>query len=129
MTNIVKNSAESIISRYGANKEVGEIKFVLKHISNDSLEVSIEDNGQGVEQDLIYKIAEPYMTTKTSGMGLGLSIVKKILEDHDSKLNLSNIEERSEVRKQASISIEGKMKSSGTKFMFNTQLLVSPLSQ
>lgn len=43
--------------------------------------------------------------------------------------NLSNIEERSEVRKQASISIEGKMKSSGTKFMFNTQLLVSPLSQ
>lgn len=93
LTNIAKNSAESIISRYGANKEVGEIKFVLKHISNDSLEVSIEDNGQGVEQDLIYKIAEPYMTTKTSGMGLGLSIVKKILEDHDSKLNLSNIKD------------------------------------
>ena len=46
-----------------------------------------------MEQDLIYKIAEPYMTTKTSGMGLGLSIVKKILEDHDSKLNISNIKD------------------------------------
>ena len=73
MTNIAKNSAESIISKYGVNKEVGEIKFFLKHINNDFLEVSIEDNGQGVEQYLIYKIAEPYMTTKTSGMGLGLS--------------------------------------------------------
>ena len=93
LTNIAKNSAESIISRHGANKEVGEIKFFLKHINNDYLEVSINDNGQGVEQDLIYKIAEPYMTTKTSGMGLGLSIVKKILEDHDSKLNLSNIKD------------------------------------
>ena len=90
LTNIAKNSAESIISKHGANKEVGEIKFFLKHVNNDFLEISINDNGQGVEQDLIYKIAEPYMTTKTSGMGLGLSIVKKILEDHDSKLNISN---------------------------------------
>lgn len=43
--------------------------------------------------------------------------------------HLSDIDGRSEVRKQASISVEGKIKTSGTKFMFNTQLLVSPLSQ
>ena len=43
--------------------------------------------------------------------------------------HLSDLEDRSEVRKQASISVEGKIKHSGTKFMFNTQLLVSPLSQ
>ena len=35
LTNIIKNSAESIISRYGANKEVGEIKFVLKSKINN----------------------------------------------------------------------------------------------
>ncbi|NVK64743.1 MAG: GPW/gp25 family protein [Flavobacteriales bacterium] len=43
--------------------------------------------------------------------------------------SVSDFDDRTEVRKQASISIEGKMKESGTKFMFNTQLLVSPLSQ
>lgn len=43
--------------------------------------------------------------------------------------HLSDLEDRAEVRKQASISVEGKIKHSGTKFMFNTQLLVSPLSQ
>jgi len=40
-----------------------------------------------------------------------------------------NVDEPSQVRKQASISIEGKIKHSGTRFTFNTQLLVSPLSQ
>jgi phage baseplate assembly protein W len=43
--------------------------------------------------------------------------------------SLNDIHERSEVRKQASLSVEGIIKHSGTKFMFNTQLLVSPLSQ
>lgn len=43
--------------------------------------------------------------------------------------SISDLHGRSEVRKQASISVEGKIKHSGTKFMFNTQLLVSPLSQ
>ena len=43
--------------------------------------------------------------------------------------DLNDFEGTTQVRKQATISVEGKMKSSGTKFMFNTQLLVSPLSQ
>lgn len=52
----------------------------------------------------------------------------------DVKLNeidtdFGNIEESTQVRKQASISVEGKIKHSGTRFTFNTQLLVSPLSQ
>lgn len=40
-----------------------------------------------------------------------------------------NVDEPSQVRKQASISVVGKIKHSGTRFTFNTQLLVSPLSQ
>lgn len=43
--------------------------------------------------------------------------------------DLKTADGRAEVRKQAHISVEGKIKHSGTKFMFNTQLLVSPLSQ
>ncbi|MCJ8289293.1 MAG: GPW/gp25 family protein [Crocinitomicaceae bacterium] len=45
----------------------------------------------------------------------------------DTDLNYS--EGTTQVRKQATISVEGKIKHSGTRFMFNTQLLVSPLSQ
>jgi two-component system, NtrC family, nitrogen regulation sensor histidine kinase NtrY len=93
LTNIAKNAAESILSKYINNEELGEIKFFLKQVQDNALEISIEDNGKGIEQELIHKITEPYITTKTSGMGLGLSIVKKILEDHDSQLHISNIKD------------------------------------
>jgi len=43
--------------------------------------------------------------------------------------DFGNREESAQVRKQASISVEGKIKHSGTRFTFNTQLLVSPLAQ
>ena len=91
LTNIAKNAAESILSKYVNNEELGEIKFFIKQIKSNVLEISVKDNGKGIEQGLIYRIAEPYITTKASGMGLGLSIVKGILEDHDSQLHISNI--------------------------------------
>ncbi len=53
--------------------------------------------------------------------------VEVSLKEIDTDRN--NIDGITQVRKQASISVEGKIKHSGTKFTFNTQLLVSPLSQ
>lgn len=46
------------------------------------LEVSITDNGPGVAEDLREHLFEPFVTTKTSGGGLGLSVVAKIVNDH-----------------------------------------------
>ncbi|WPX96026.1 sensor histidine kinase [Candidatus Bandiella euplotis] len=92
LTNIAKNAAESIATRYGNSAGVGSIKFTIKEIDNGQIEITVEDNGNGLDEDLLLRIAEPYVTTKKTGMGLGLSIVKKILEDHESDLHLSNIE-------------------------------------
>ncbi len=90
LTNIAKNSAESIISKYGKGENLGMIRFAVKEFDNNRVEVSIEDNGDGIDEGLLLKISEPYVSTKKSGMGLGLSIVKKILEDHESSLNFTN---------------------------------------
>ena len=87
LTNIVKNSAESIIS---SDNNKGTIKIKIEKVNDEHIKIIIEDNGGGINTDLIDKITEPYITTKNTGMGLGLSIVKKILEDHESKLHLSN---------------------------------------
>jgi PAS domain S-box-containing protein len=56
--------------------------------------VSIQDNGYGIPKDIQSKIFEPFFTTKKSGegSGLGLDIVKKIIESHNGKIELQSDE-------------------------------------
>jgi PAS domain S-box-containing protein len=56
--------------------------------------VSIQDNGYGIPKDMQNKIFEPFFTTKKSGegSGLGLDIVKKIIEAHNGKIELQSDE-------------------------------------
>lgn len=93
MTNLLKNSAESIAaaSAKSEGSYKGRIKIILrKSKSNDEVVISVEDNGTGISSDLIERICEPYVTTKATGTGLGLSIVKKIIEEHKSDFRITN---------------------------------------
>ena len=90
LTNIAKNSAESIGLKYKKKKSLGVIQFTVNKLDNSKVEISIEDNGGGIDEDLLTKIPEPYVSSKKTGMGLGLSIVKKVLQDHKSSLNFTN---------------------------------------
>ena len=53
--------------------------------------VTISDNGSGFPHELMQRIFEPYVTTKPKGTGLGLVIVKKIIEEHGGSVEVSNI--------------------------------------
>ena len=52
--------------------------------------VSIKDNGQGFDENILAQAFEPYVTTKLKGTGLGLAMVKKIMEEHDGNVTLEN---------------------------------------
>jgi nitrogen fixation/metabolism regulation signal transduction histidine kinase len=53
----------------------------------------IADNGPGFPVELLPRIFEPYVTTKPRGTGLGLPIVKKIVEEHQGTIDISNAPE------------------------------------
>ncbi len=53
---------------------------------------SVTDNGCGFPEHLMKRAFEPYVTTKTRGTGLGLVIVKKIIEEHGGSVTISNVE-------------------------------------
>jgi two-component system nitrogen regulation sensor histidine kinase GlnL len=89
--NLVKNAAESI----GENAIDGEIQLTTafrpgvrlsmpgsKTRVSLPLEFSVKDNGQGVPEDLMPHLFDPFVTTKRSGSGLGLALVAKIVGDH-----------------------------------------------
>ncbi len=55
------------------------------------MRVTIADNGSGFPQDLMQRVFEPYVTTKPKGTGLGLVIVKKIIEEHGGSVEVANV--------------------------------------
>ena len=54
------------------------------------LMLSIEDNGPGIPEDMLDKLFEPYATSKSKGSGLGLAVVKRIVEEHSGVLYAEN---------------------------------------
>lgn len=85
ITNLLKNSAEAIIT-----KGLPGVIDIEVNDKNDYIIIKISDNGVGLDDKIIDKICEPYVTTKTGGTGLGLAIVKKIIEEHKGRFSIIN---------------------------------------
>jgi len=78
--NLIKNAIQSIPE----NKE-GKIRIRIKKEEKQFL-IEIEDNGTGIPQDKKPNIFVPYFTTKSAGTGLGLAMVKQIVENHNGTI-------------------------------------------
>jgi len=60
--------------------------------SKNYILVEIADNGKGIAQENINRVFEPYFTTREEGTGFGLTIAKKIIEDHEGFINIHSTE-------------------------------------
>jgi nitrogen fixation/metabolism regulation signal transduction histidine kinase len=58
--------------------------------SDTEFQMIVSDNGSGIPEHVMKRIFEPYMTTKVKGTGLGLPIVKKIVEEHGGRITIQN---------------------------------------
>ena len=92
MFNLIKNSIESINEKRLKNVEFEGIINIELIKGREYIEVIIEDNGIGFKSYNNKDLIKPYYTTKKNGSGLGLSIVNKIVSDHNGSLILSNYE-------------------------------------
>ncbi len=69
----------------GNNDKVG-----MRNIKTGRIKVIISDTGEGISDEKLSRIFEPYFTTKKDGTGIGLAIAKKIAEDHDGKIEIES---------------------------------------
>ena len=84
--NLINNAREATED---SKKTVLNIESQITDEGN--IVVSIIDNGSGFESEVLGKMFEPYATTKKRGMGLGLEIVKRIVEAHDGTVIAENV--------------------------------------
>ncbi len=86
--NLLRNAIESISGRGD-----GEVHVGLRQVSRNDhqyVELSVRDNGPGIPDDMLDKLFEPYATSKPKGSGLGLAVVKRIVEEHSGVLYAEN---------------------------------------
>jgi signal transduction histidine kinase len=77
ITNLVKNATQSIPEEQKEKRLLVSVKE-----ENQNVIIAVKDNGAGIESENIKHVFEPKFTTKTSGMGLGLGIIKNIIENY-----------------------------------------------
>lgn len=88
-SNLIKNAVEAMEE----NKERGLLR-IYSSIEQNYINIVVENNGPKIPETIQNEIFNKFYTTKSSknGTGLGLNIVKNIIEDHDAKIHLSSTE-------------------------------------
>jgi signal transduction histidine kinase len=83
IVNLLENALQAVGER-------GWIRVVLRSDGGRRVLIEVRDSGPGVDPEIRDRIFEPFFSTKTSGSGLGLALVKKIAEDHGGGVALES---------------------------------------
>ncbi len=86
--NLIRNAFDASAIR--AQKQLAIATDNKQVAGVDSIEIRIKDAGCGLDEAIIGSLFDPYVTTKSDGTGLGLPIVKKIIEEHGGAVWLEN---------------------------------------
>jgi PAS domain S-box-containing protein len=81
--NIIKNAIDAMPN--------GGTLTVTSKAAEDNLAIAFTDNGIGMSEETLSKLGSPLFTTKSKGMGFGLSICKRIIEAHGGKISVESI--------------------------------------
>ncbi len=94
LMNILQNGADAIGDDWGnlrvSARRESQIPWLEPPDSGDYLLIQISDDGDGIEQQMIEKIFDPFVTTKVGGRGLGLAAVQGIVKSHGGHLRVTS---------------------------------------
>jgi signal transduction histidine kinase len=82
LTNLVDNA-------YQAMPEGGSLRIAARIEGNAAI-ITVEDSGEGIDQELVDRFFEPFFTTRSDGTGLGLAIVRRLTEGHGGEISIQN---------------------------------------
>jgi PAS domain S-box-containing protein len=83
LLNLMRNGIEAML---GSDTDAGELLVETRLSDARTIEVRVRDTGPGVPQEIASCLFNPFFTTKATGLGMGLSISRSIIEDHGGRL-------------------------------------------
>ena len=81
LLNLMRNAIEAM---HGCDRK--ELSVATTAVDGDMIEVSVADTGSGLSEEIAERLFQPFVTSKPAGMGVGLSISKRIIEAHGGKM-------------------------------------------
>jgi nitrogen fixation/metabolism regulation signal transduction histidine kinase len=95
--NLLQNAQDAIMERtdVGTPPRIDVITQAIHYPDSDgsqrtAIQLSVLDNGPGFTPKIMASVFEPYVTSKPRGTGLGLAVVKKIIEEHGGRIDIHN---------------------------------------
>ncbi len=93
--NLLQNAQDATLEGARKNEAVGIKTELVSYgeangIPQKAVRLTISDSGSGFPAKILSRAFEPYVTTKSKGTGLGLAVVKKIIDDHSAKIEIRN---------------------------------------
>ena len=88
LINLIRNSVEALKSLPA--KQQRQLSIYSHLVPNKGIQVRVKDNGPGLDTGQQQKISTPFYTTKTNGMGMGLSISRSLIEAHEGTLHFNS---------------------------------------
>jgi nitrogen fixation/metabolism regulation signal transduction histidine kinase len=100
--NLLQNAQDAILERsdHSMPPRIDVITQAIHYPDSDgsqrtAIQLSVVDNGPGFAPKIMASVFEPYVTSKPRGTGLGLAVVKKIIEEHGGRIDIQNRQDAS----------------------------------
>ena len=90
LVNLIRNAIEALRDQANATPR---ITLTSRAVDNGMIEIAVSDNGPGIAPEIFHRPYEPFVSTKAYGMGIGLSICRRIVEFHGGTLTAENMSE------------------------------------
>jgi two-component system sensor histidine kinase PilS (NtrC family) len=86
LMNLLHNASEA------SHEKSGEVRIEAAVVEGDLCEIRVLDSGRGLDPEVIDRIFDPYFTTKSYGIGVGLALCREIVERHGGTISMANRE-------------------------------------
>lgn len=87
LINLMRNAMEAM-----RDSKVRMLTVTTRPVGDDRLQVEVADTGPGIAEDIAPQLFQPFVTSKANGMGVGLSISRRIIESHGGELTVKRNE-------------------------------------